>query len=96
MGKIADVIQIRGQFDEALRIRREEELPVYDQLGDVRSLLVGRTNLAIGLAGRGRVEDGPEIRDLLQRAHADALRLGLPEAGQIAGIFQQIFGVAIG
>ena len=37
MGKIADILQTRGELDEALRIRREEELPVYERLGDVRS-----------------------------------------------------------
>ncbi|MGC8470153.1 MAG: hypothetical protein ACP5NI_09645, partial [Acetobacteraceae bacterium] len=34
-GRIADILQARGQLDEALRIRREEQLPVYDRLGDV-------------------------------------------------------------
>ena len=28
MGRIADILQARGQLDEALRIRRGEELPV--------------------------------------------------------------------
>ena len=37
MGKIADILQARGETDEALRIRQEEELPVYERLGDVRS-----------------------------------------------------------
>ena len=36
MGRIADILQGRGETDEALRIRREEELPVYERLGDVR------------------------------------------------------------
>ena len=36
-GYIADILQQQGQTDEALRIRREEELPVYEQLGDVRA-----------------------------------------------------------
>jgi hypothetical protein len=35
-GRIADILQARGQLDEALRIRQEEELPVYERLGDVR------------------------------------------------------------
>ncbi|MCX6360061.1 MAG: tetratricopeptide repeat protein [Armatimonadetes bacterium] len=95
MGKIADILQSRGDFDEALRIRREEELPVYDRLGDLRSLLVGRANLAITLVQRGRPEDGHEIATLLASAHIDAVRLGLPEAGQIAGIFESVFGVGI-
>ena len=36
LGQIADVLQARGQLDEALRIRQEEELPIYERLGDVR------------------------------------------------------------
>jgi phosphopentomutase len=32
MGKIADILQARGQLDEALRIRQEEELPVLNAL----------------------------------------------------------------
>ena len=37
LGQIADILTQRGETDEALRIRREEELPVYERLGDVRS-----------------------------------------------------------
>jgi hypothetical protein len=39
LGKIADVLETRGQLDEALLIRREEELPVYERLGDVRKAI---------------------------------------------------------
>ena len=40
-GEIAALLFRRGKLDEALRIRREEELPVYERLGDVRSRAVG-------------------------------------------------------
>jgi len=33
LGKIADVLADRGELDEALRIRGEEQLPVYERLG---------------------------------------------------------------
>ena len=36
MGTIADIIYLRGDYEEALRIRREVELPVYERLGDTR------------------------------------------------------------
>jgi tetratricopeptide (TPR) repeat protein len=39
-GGIADILVSRGQLDEALRIREEEELPVYERLGDVRERAV--------------------------------------------------------
>ena len=46
MGKIADILQARGQLDEALKIRHEEELPVYERLGDVRSRAVTMGKIA--------------------------------------------------
>ncbi len=42
LGQIADVLQARGQLDEALRIRQEEELPTYERLGARRDTLVAR------------------------------------------------------
>ncbi len=39
-GEFADILFRRGELDEALRIRTEEELPVYERLGDVRSRTV--------------------------------------------------------
>ncbi|MEZ5356265.1 MAG: hypothetical protein R2762_26825 [Bryobacteraceae bacterium] len=39
-GVIADIRMARGDLDEALRIRLEDELPVYEKLGDVRSRAV--------------------------------------------------------
>jgi hypothetical protein len=34
MGSIADIAEGRGEYDEALRIRREVELPAFERLGD--------------------------------------------------------------
>jgi hypothetical protein len=82
-------LQARGQLDEALKIRNEEELPVYERLGDVRELLVGRANLAITLLQRAKDGDWDEARNLLKLALDDARRLGLPEAGQIEQIIEQ-------
>jgi tetratricopeptide (TPR) repeat protein len=36
MGEIADIAYQRGDYDEALRIRQDVELPVYERLGDTR------------------------------------------------------------
>jgi formylglycine-generating enzyme required for sulfatase activity len=90
MGKIADILQVRGQLDEALRIRREEELPVYERLGDVRSLLVGRTNLAILLLQKDAASNAEHARELLFTALRDARQLNIPEAGQIETILRQL------
>jgi hypothetical protein len=78
----------RGQLDEALKIRKEE-LPVYEQLGDVRSLLVGRANLAMTLLSRGREDDRNEADRLLRLALDEARKLKLPEAQQIEQIIAQ-------
>jgi 3',5'-cyclic AMP phosphodiesterase CpdA len=83
---IADIFQARGELDEALRIRREVQLPVYERLGDVRSLLVGRANLAIGLVQRDGPGDRDEARSLLQWALDAAQKMQLPEAKTIQGI----------
>jgi phosphopentomutase len=54
MGKIADVLQARGQLDEALRIRQEEQLPVYERLGDVRAKAITMGKIADVLQARGQ------------------------------------------
>ncbi|MCB9567159.1 MAG: tetratricopeptide repeat protein [Myxococcales bacterium] len=62
MGKIADILQARGQLDDALRIRQEEELPVYERLGDVRSRAVTMGKIADILTARGQLDDALRIR----------------------------------
>ncbi len=37
MGQIADIMVSRGDLDGALRIRQEEQLPVYEKIGDIDS-----------------------------------------------------------
>ncbi|MQT02196.1 CHAT domain-containing protein, partial [Streptomyces jumonjinensis] len=54
-GKIADILQQRGEVDEALRIRREVELPVYERIGDTHSVAVTWGKIADILQQRGEV-----------------------------------------
>ncbi len=61
-GRIADVLQARGQLDEALRIRREEQLPVYERLGDARSRAVTLGKVADVLEVRGELDEALRIR----------------------------------
>ena len=69
MGKIADILQARGQLDEALQIRNEEQLPVYERLGDVRCApTMGK--IADILQDRGQLD---EALKLLQRGGAAGL-----------------------
>ena len=83
---IADVLQDRGELDEALRIRREEELPVYERLGDEFALVRTRGNMALWLIKRNAPGDREEAAELLRQAHAAAEKMGIPEAGQIREI----------
>ncbi|WP_372396411.1 CHAT domain-containing protein [Azospirillum sp. HJ39] len=62
MGKIADILTTRGQTDEALRIRREEELPVHERLGDVRERAVTMGKIADILTTRGQTDEALRIR----------------------------------
>jgi len=76
----------RGELDEALRILREETLPLYERLGATRELLVGRANSAIRLLQRGTPGDRDEAERLLRLGLEAAERLRLPEAQQIRKI----------
>jgi Tetratricopeptide repeat len=61
MGQIADILQARGDLDEALRIRQKEQLPVYHCLGDVRSLAVTMRQIADILQDRGDLDEALRI-----------------------------------
>jgi len=63
------------------QLRRQ--LPVYERLGDVRSLLVARANTAITLMQRGAPSDLGEARQLLELALAAAIKMRLPKVRQI-------------
>ncbi|WP_372673150.1 CHAT domain-containing protein, partial [Amycolatopsis kentuckyensis] len=61
-GRIADILYQRGDYDEALRIRREVELPVYERLGDTRSTAVTWGQIADILYQRGDYDEALRIR----------------------------------
>ena len=91
MGKIADILQARGDLDEALRIRREEELPVYDRLGDVRERAVTMGKIADILQARGELDEALRIRREEQLPVFDRLgdvRERAVTMGKIADILQ--------
>lgn len=61
-GRVADELVDRGEFDEALRIRREEELPVYMRLGDAHRYAVAQGKVANVLQARGEFDAALRIR----------------------------------
>ena len=62
-GRIADILQARGDLDGALRIRREEVLPVFTRLGDVREIAVTQGRIADILQARGDLDGALRIRE---------------------------------
>ena len=63
LGGLADVLFARGELDEALRIRREEQLPVYERLGDVRSRAVTLGRIALILRAKGELEEARRLQE---------------------------------
>ncbi|MCC6694542.1 MAG: metallophosphoesterase, partial [Candidatus Hydrogenedentes bacterium] len=61
-GLIADILSSRGDLDEALRIRKEEQLPVFERLGDVRSRAVTMGQICDILEARGDLDEALRIR----------------------------------
>jgi esterase/lipase superfamily enzyme len=62
MGKITDILRARGRLDEALRIYNEEQLPVYQRLGDVRERAVTMGKIADILQARGQLDEALRYR----------------------------------
>ena len=89
MGLIADILQTRGQLDEALRIRREEQLPVFQKLGARREVLVCEANIALTLLRRKGPGDREQAVMLLNKARAEATQMKLPEAQQIESLLSK-------
>jgi hypothetical protein len=88
MGRIADILQARGQLDEALRIRRDEQLPVYDRLGDVRERAVTLHKIASTMIDQGGLNDArvAEISDLSSEAFTIARQLNLANGIAHSGV----------
>ena len=90
-GKIADILQMRGDLDGALRIRREEELPVFERLGDVGLAAVTKGKIADILETRGDLDGALRIRREEQLPVYERLgdaREAAVTKGQIADILQ--------
>ncbi|MFC8720630.1 tetratricopeptide repeat protein, partial [Kitasatospora sp. NPDC057198] len=60
-GQIADILQRRGQVDEALRIHHEVQLPAFERIGDTRSTAVTWGQIADILQQRGQIDEAVEL-----------------------------------
>ncbi|MFI5593657.1 CHAT domain-containing protein, partial [Amycolatopsis sp. NPDC051758] len=61
-GSIGDIAERRGDYDEALRIRHDVELPAYERLGDTRSIAVTWGQIGDILYQRGDYDEALRIR----------------------------------
>ncbi|WP_308285651.1 tetratricopeptide repeat protein [Actinoplanes hulinensis] len=91
-GTLADILYQRGDYDEALRIRREVQLPVYERLDDARSAAVAWGNIADILYHRGDYDEALRIRrevELPVYERQGATREAAIAWGKIADILYQ-------
>ncbi|MFF4270439.1 CHAT domain-containing protein [Streptomyces sp. NPDC001536] len=91
-GKIADILQQRGEVDEALRIRHEVTLPAFERIGDTREAAVTLGKIADIFQRRGEVDEALRIRREVELPAYE--RIGDTRSvaitwGQIANIFQR-------
>jgi len=70
-------------------LRRERELPVYMELGDLHGTMVCKANIALALLQRNAAGDRAEAAVLLDEALDWAQSLRLPEAEQITAIVKE-------
>jgi hypothetical protein len=83
-GRIANIIETLGDLDDALRIRREEVLPVLERLGDAHSAAVEKWWIAYLLIRRGNASDRAEAEALFRTALDSLRRLGAASAQEVA------------
>jgi len=91
LDELASLLESLGQFDEALRVRKEEELPVYERLGDMRSKAVTQGQIANILQARGQIDEALRIHkeeELPVYERLGDVRLKAVTQGQIADILQ--------
>ncbi len=90
-GELAGLLESIGDLDEALRIYREEELPVYERLGDVWARAVTLGKIADVLQARGEYDEALRIRQEEQLPVYERLgdvRSRTVTLGQIADVLQ--------
>jgi tetratricopeptide (TPR) repeat protein len=90
MGSIADIAYQRGDYDEALRIRHEVELPAYERLGDTRAIAATWGNIADIAYQRGDYDEALRIRHEINLPAYE--RLG--DIGSIAVAWGKIADIA--
>jgi tetratricopeptide (TPR) repeat protein len=62
LGVAAELLDVRGEEDEAYRLRVEQQIPIYERLGDARGRADAMGKVAERLEVRGELEEAIQIR----------------------------------
>lgn len=62
MGSIADIYRLQGKFEDAMKIRIEEEIPVFKRVGDVKGHALAMGKVATLFELQGKRNDAMKIR----------------------------------
>lgn len=63
LDELSQLLAETGQLDEALRIRQEQELPIYERLGDAHAMALTMGSIADILQARGQFDEALRIRE---------------------------------
>jgi tetratricopeptide (TPR) repeat protein len=91
LDRVADVLKLRGHLDEALRMLKEESLPVHERLGDVRGRALALGQIADIYQFRGDLDEALQIRqeeELPVYVALDDMRPRAVTLGKIADIYE--------
>lgn len=97
IGRIGQIERLRRNptgissptFDEALRVWRDEVLPLVERIGDKRSATLTRMNIGSALLERSGAGDHEEAKECFRQALADAEALDLKETVQIKQLLEE-------
>lgn len=93
LGSVADILFARGELDEVLRIRREDELPIYEKLGGPKDSAVTWGRIADALEARGDLDKALWIRQSKELPVFEKLgdiRESAVTLGKVADILREI------
>lgn len=76
-------------MDEALKIREEEVLPIFQELGDMHSVAITQEGIASIHEHRGRLDEALRIRNDVSLPIYDKLEIGSDEPKPLQRLRQQ-------
>jgi tetratricopeptide (TPR) repeat protein len=62
IGKIAGVLHAWGEWETALKMRQEQERPIYEKLGEARELAICLGRIADSLRSLGQLDEAIRLR----------------------------------